>query len=85
MIEHCMAALKTSSLEEVYKIYITDCLKVMVQQWGAKVSKRYAEIINPAPVDTRSANEIVDDITSRAGLKVVKKHERIKPDGDAGA
>lgn len=50
---------------------------------GAKDIKTLYEIEHPKPDDNRTPEQIIDDITARAGLKVVKKHERIGPDGDA--
>jgi len=40
---------------------------------GVKINRRYYDIIHPEIVDNRTPDEIVADITARAGLKVVKK------------
>lgn len=85
VIEHCIAAINADRIDSIYRSYVSDCLQAIAKCWGVQVSKRYADIIKPAQKDNRTAQEVVDDITMRAGLKVIKKHERIKPDGDAGA
>ena len=63
---------------------MSDMLRAVVVGLGANNVKRYYDIIHPAPVDNRSAKEIVADITARAGLKVVgKDNERNGTDGHA--
>ncbi|NCC84024.1 MAG: hypothetical protein EOM03_07845 [Clostridia bacterium] len=55
-----------------YQVYTTDMLRVIAM--GAKIqsAKRYAELINHAPKDTRSGEEIAADVIARCGLKVKK-------------
>lgn len=47
----------------------------MITERAANVSikSRYYEIINPQKVDTRTGDEIVEDIIKRAGLVVRKE------------
>lgn len=79
-----MARYRRAVDELKYRYYMTDCAWGVLKMLGAKDVKRFADIIDPKPEDNRSAEEIIADITARAGLKVVKKHERISPDGNAG-
>jgi len=53
-----------------YQVYTTDMLRVLAM--GAKIqsAKRYAELINHAPKDTQSGDEIAADVVERCGLKV---------------
>ena len=65
---------------------MSDCMAGVITALGGKDVKRLYDILHPAPVDNRTPDQIVADITARAGLKVVKHtDERIGPDGDAGA
>lgn len=64
-------------------VYVTDCLRGILVGRGAKVTRFY-DILHPAKVDERSPKEIINDISTRAGLKVVKSRERTCTDSDAG-
>ena len=63
---------------------MTDMLRAVTIGLGAKSVTRFYDILHPASVDNRSADEIIADITARAGLKVVKRNERNVTYGDAG-
>ena len=85
VIEHCAAAIKARNQDEGYRIYTTDCLCAVVSALGGQHVLRFADWLHPKPEDNRDAQQIVADITARAGLKVVDDiNERIEPDGDAG-
>lgn len=58
--------------ETAYRVYVTDCLRVMAVFCGAdKTLSRYADAIRPQmTADTRSGDEILADIVARAGLEV---------------
>ena len=66
--------------KEAYDIYVTDSLRIIAENTakfagGSYLKMRYADIFEPANEaveDDRSAQEIVDDIVERAGIKVVK-------------
>ena len=74
VIEHCIAAIKAEMKDESYRCYVTDCFMNIVNMLAGKqaLKKRYYDILHPAPVDERSAEEIVADNIKRLGLKVVK-------------
>lgn len=38
---------------------------------GTYLTKRYTEIIHPIPEETRTGDEIAEDVIRRAGLSVV--------------
>ena len=66
------AVLKQRMQEEVYRIYVTDALRIlsentarMLQFGGTYLKARYAEIIDPKPADPRTGEEIVDGIKSK--------------------
>lgn len=53
-----------------YRIYTTDMLRTMAMGLKYQSVQRYAELIDHAPKDTRSGEEIAADVISRCGLKV---------------
>lgn len=60
------------------RIYITDALKVIAENTsnfagGSTLTVRYADILNGKGADSRTAQEIADDVIQRAGLEVIKK------------
>ena len=84
ILEHCVAFYKAEHKEELFRVYITDCLAAIIKGKGGTV-KRYYDIVHPQKQDTRSAREIADDIVARAGLKEVSLRGRIKAEGNARA
>lgn len=56
-------------------VYITDCLQAIAENTashGGKImQKRWKDVVDPAPEETRSGEEVAMDIIQRAGLKVV--------------
>ena len=70
-----MSKVKQQAKDTAYRVYITDCLK-MISENTANISRghymkvRYYDIIHPAKVGNRTGDEIVEDIIKRAGLVV---------------
>ena len=68
-----MSKAKQQVKDTAYLVYVSDCLK-MISENTANISRgqymkaRYYDIIHPAKVDTRTGDEIVEDIIKRAGL-----------------
>lgn len=73
LIEHCAAYLSRRNKIEALAVYVTDCLRISAMGMVANSINRFYDILYPAPVDNRSAGEIVADITARAGLRVVNQ------------
>lgn len=73
VIDHCVAAINAEQQEECYRVYVTDMLANIYNGLGGSCKTRYYNILHPAPVDTRSAEEIVAENNKRMGLKVVKR------------
>lgn len=68
-----MVARLVTDLEELkYRVYTTDTLQLIAkaQQGGQYLSKRYAELIDDKPQDTRTGDEIAADVIQRCGLVV---------------
>lgn len=58
------ARFKKNRRDEIYRIYVTDCLYV-IANGGLRVVQRYADIVDPqepAPKDTRTQEEIVAQV-----------------------
>lgn len=62
------AAMQTK--ESAYRIYVTDGIKVLTENTsrqfgGQRFTRRFADILNPQPEDTRSAEKIIESIRSK--------------------
>ena len=57
--------------DTAYRVYTTDCLKLIAENTGnISLKLRYYDIIQPKKADNRTGDEIVEDIIKRAGLVV---------------
>jgi len=73
VIEHCIAAFSLSQKRKLFEVYITDCLKLIAEntaglsRQGKYLKLRYLDIADKPqkPVETRSAEEIIDDIKTK--------------------
>ena len=59
-----------------YRIYVTDCLRIISENTakicgGSYITAKFADIINPKPVDNRTGDEIAADIIKLAGIEVI--------------
>lgn len=68
-MRYLVACIKRDRREESYRVYVTDSLYYSGQ--NKTVSKRYIDLVNAKPVEHRSADDIIDDVVHRVGLKVV--------------
>lgn len=57
--------------EDFYKTYTADSFHLILKQLGIE-TKRFAEMLHPAPVDNRSPDEIARERAKKMGLKVVE-------------
>ena len=60
--------------EGMYKVYVTDSLRLMVNNMaqyggGHRIEQRYVDIVNPAP--ERSPAEVIEDAIKRSKVKVI--------------
>ena len=53
-----------------YRVYTTDMLRVVAMGQRVQSVQRFAELIDHAPKDERSGEEIAADVIQRCGLKV---------------
>ena len=60
----------------VYRIYVTNCLRIMTENTAKQVggnymTAEYTDLIHPKKKDNRTGNEIAADVIRNAGIKVV--------------
>lgn len=58
------------------RLYVTDALKAIAENTsnfagGSKMQIRFADMLDGKAHDERTAQEIADDVISKAGLKVI--------------
>ena len=70
-----MSKANQQAKDTAYRVYVTDSLKLIAENTanfakGQYMKARYYDIITPKKQDTRTGDEIVEDIIKRAGLVV---------------
>ena len=70
-----MSKVNQQAKDTAYRLYVTDSLKLIAENTanfakGQYMKARYYDIITPKKQDTRTGDEIVEDIIKRAGLVV---------------
>ena len=75
-MRYAMARYQSQQRDLVYRIYVTDCLRIISENsakmcGGSYMKLKFSDIINPKPVDNRAGEEIAADIIKRAGIEVV--------------
>ena len=66
-----MSKANQQAKDTAYRVYVTDCIKLIAENTGnISLKLRYYDIIQPKKADTRTGDEIVEDIIKRAGLVV---------------
>ena len=66
-----MSKANQQAKDTAYRVYVTDCLKLIAENTGnISLKLRYYDIIKPKKEDNRTGDEIVEDIIKRAGLVV---------------
>ena len=76
-MRYVISKYKEQQKEMAYRIYVTECFRIMTentakQSGGSYINKPFADVIgNSKPKDERTADEIIADISFRAGLEVI--------------
>ena len=70
VIDHCISYFYKEQRHRAYEVYVTDVLRIISentakQVGGSYVKARYAEIIDPPKEETRTADQIIDNIRSK--------------------
>ena len=75
-MRYAMARFNQHQRDLAYRIYVTDCLRIISENTakmgnGSYITAKFADIINPKPVEKRTGEEIAADIIKRAGIEVI--------------
>ena len=75
-MRYAMARYQSQQRDLAYRIYITDCLRIISENTakmggGSYITAKLSDIINPKPADNRTGEEIAADIIKRAGIEVI--------------
>ena len=79
--EYLFTWLKQYSIDNLYRVYITDCLKMIAENTkkftgGSSPSQRYSDLIGPKePEDKRTPEEVIADINKKCGLTMIDDTE----------
>lgn len=80
-----MAEYRSETEGKLYRIYITDSLKILMENSAAKnggkyIAKRYIDLIDPPKEETKTCAEITSEVASRCGITMIHSKEK---EGDA--
>lgn len=77
-MRYVLARYQQYQRDYAYRIYITDALKFIAEnsakngmRGGNYPSKRWYDLINAEKIDDKTADEIIADVSERAGLEVI--------------
>lgn len=70
MKDFCISLFKQEQEEKATKIYYAECLRTISENTakmggGSYIQAKLDDILDPKPVDTRTANEIIDGIKDK--------------------
>ena len=70
MKDFCISLFKQEQEEKAYRNYIAECLRVITENTaksggGSYMQIKYYDIINPKPVDNRTAEDIISGIKEK--------------------
>ena len=77
-MRYAVARYKTYQREVAYRIYVTDCLRMMTENTarfakGNYITKRYADFLKKPVCENKTGEEIAADVIKKAGLVVIKR------------
>ena len=75
-MRYAIARYQSQQRDLAYRIYVADCLRIIRKKkkkmgGGSYITAKFADIINPKPVENRTGEEIAADIIKRAGIEVI--------------
>lgn len=70
MKDFCISLFKQEQEEKATKIYYAECLRIISENTakmggGSYIQAKLADILDPKPIDNRSANEIINGIKDK--------------------
>ena len=76
MKDFCISLFQKEQEDKAVKIYYAECLRIISENTakmagGSYIVAKLSDIINPKPVEKRTAEEIAADIIKRAGIEVI--------------
>ena len=77
-MRYALTRYKMYQREVAYRIYVTDCLRMMTENTarfakGSYMQKRYADYLKSPVPDRRTGEQIAADVIKKAGLVVIKR------------
>lgn len=74
--QHVLQEYIKEKKELAYRVYVTDALKLLTENTakyagGSHLTKRWDDLVEKKPVDTRTGAEIARDVINAAGLVVI--------------
>lgn len=78
MMRYITSVFRQRQEQAVYRFYIAECLRIMTDNTarsagGHTMTAKYSDIIDPKPVETKKAEDIVVDIFTRAGIGIEER------------
>lgn len=73
VIDHCVASYTRRQKEKIYRVYITDALRAIVNNTaqfagnGLAINDRYIDIIEPKPKEELTTEKVVGKIRKKLG------------------
>ena len=76
MKDFCISLFQKEQEDKAVKIYYAECLRIISENTakmcgGSYITAKFADIINPKPIEKRTGEEIAADIIKRAGIEVI--------------
>lgn len=77
MIDSCISSFKQEQENKAFRLYVTEGIKYISEntahfvEGGKYLAISYSDMIEPKEEDNRTAEEIVDDVIEKCGLKEV--------------
>lgn len=70
MKDFCISLFKQEQEEKATKIYYAECLRIISENTakmggGSYIQAKLVDILDPKPIDNRSANEIIEGIKDK--------------------
>lgn len=71
---YCAAKAQETDRDIVYRVYVTDTLKMILSRLGVNLNTRYYDTLRLKPEETRTADEIITGITDK--LKKLQEEDK---------
>ena len=70
VIDHCISCFHKEQVAKAHDIYVTDTLRLITentakQVGGSYIKERFADILDPPKEETRTAQEVIDNIKTK--------------------